>query len=65
MLGHARILLVKSLPSSAQVKDVSVEAPLWDKYSSIINQLLLEDNDIRHYKYGKSLYLIKEVNLNN
>ena len=48
MLGHAKILLISQLPASAQVKDVSNEAPLWDKYSSIVSQLL-QSKGIKHY----------------
>lgn len=40
-LGHARILLVQSMPkSSTQVQEVNMEAPLWEKFNFIVNQLL-------------------------
>ena len=57
MLGHARILLVQSMPkSSTQVQEVNMEAPLWEKYNFIVNQLIDEKSNIKkHYGHGKSL----------
>ena len=59
-LGHARVMIVLSLPtSSQQVEDVTTETPLWDKYSYLINHMLESEEGSmtsrKHYGYNSAI----------
>ena len=55
-LGHARVLLVQSMPKAGdQVKDVAQDTPIWSKYADLMNTILGQGGAIKHYGYNSSI----------